>query len=49
MYHHPNAIAATGASATAPAMFGHLWLAVGLVTLFFALLALKRLVPREER
>jgi len=49
MYHHPNVAALAGASASTPAMFGHLWLAIGLVTLFFALLALKRLVPREER
>ena len=48
MYHHPNTVALS-ASASAPAMFGQLWLAIGLVTLFFALLALKRLVPREER
>jgi len=49
MYHHPNVLAMTGASASTPALFGHLWLAIGLVTLLFAGLALMRLLPRAQR
>lgn len=49
MYNHPNTLALAGAGAAAPAMFGDLWMAIGLVTLLFALLALWRLRPREEK